>query len=79
MKESEQKSLISSKEMEYSEVSFLEFGTSDSNFEAVAEKVKYLLEDCQQKLLEIWGFQVETHNNTGSYNHAFHAHCVSGL
>ena len=79
MKESEQKSLISSEEMEYLEVSFLEFGTSDSDFEAVAERVKDLLEGCQQKLVEIWDFQVGTHDNTCPYNHAFHAHCVSGF
>ena len=50
--ELEQKSLISSEETEYLEVSSLVSRVSDSGFEAKAEEVKDLLEGCQQKLLE---------------------------
>ena len=51
VKESEQKSLILSKETEYLEVSSLELRMLDSGFEAAADKAKGLLEGCQQKLL----------------------------
>ena len=78
-KVSEKKSQISNEETEYSEVSSLEVGVSDSGVEVAAGKAKGLLEGCQQELLEIQGFQVETHDNTCPNGHSFHAHCVSGL
>ena len=78
-KVSGQKLQISDEETEYSEVSSLEVRVSDSDVEVVAGWAKGLLEGCQQEVLEVQGFQVETHDNTHSYGHAFHAHCVSGL
>ena len=78
-KVSGQKSQISNEETEYSEVSSLEVKVSDSDVEVAAGWAKGLVKGCQQKVLEVQGFQVETHNNTRSYGHAFHAHCVSGL
>ena len=78
-KVSGQKLQISDEETEYSEVSSLEVRVSDSDVEVVAGWAKGLLEGCQQEVLEVQGFQVETHDNTRSYGHAFHAHCVSGL
>ena len=78
-KVSGQKSQISNEETEYSEASSLEVRVSDSDVEVAAGKAKGLLEGCQQKLLEIQGFQVGTHDNTCPNGHSFHAHCVSGL
>ena len=52
-KVSGQKSQTSDEETEYSEVSSLELRMLDSDSEVVAERVKDLLEGCQQKLLVI--------------------------
>ena len=52
-KVSGQNSQTSNEETEYSEVSFLESRVSDSDVKVAMERVKDLLEGCQQKLLEI--------------------------
>ena len=64
-----QKSQISNEETEYSEVLSLELRVLDSDVEVAAGKAKGLLEGCQQELLEIQGFQVETHDNTCPKGH----------